>query len=272
MKYKTLQFTKKVLKRINNNFKQDSNDLNSRILFHHIPKCGGTSIDDAIRKFYRSNNIANLNPPASLKASQKLGVGLFHYREILLNYFMECEKVQYISGHFPFSSTAYESFKDNFTFLTILREPVSRFLSEYFYNRYKQSNHQAEKSKFPLQEYLDTEFGRTQGCQYVKFLIDPSLSESASITTNDYFSRELIEEAKNNLQKFDIVGCLEYNDLFIKQFEQNFQVKLNVKPRNKNPAPISNIKEETTELIDNKINQLCNPDKEIYEFALEKNI
>ena len=78
-----------------------------KIFFLHIPKCGGSSIDQAISAYYRGpmritrDAIFRLNPSASLKASQMCGLTLADYREHLLMYYMSLERPKSSSRLIP---------------------------------------------------------------------------------------------------------------------------------------------------------------------------
>ena len=88
--------------------------LRDNIFFLHVPKCGGTSIDSAIRSCYpNKHGIIRLNPVASHNVARiKYGINfpyetsddypILKLEENLLLYFMSQKGAQYISGHFSF--------------------------------------------------------------------------------------------------------------------------------------------------------------------------
>ena len=63
---------------------------------------------------------------------------------------------------------AYHAFEKKFAFVTILRDPCQRWVSAYYYNRYKDSDHR--KVDMDLDAYLKSPFGQAQGHEDVKFL------------------------------------------------------------------------------------------------------
>jgi hypothetical protein len=85
----------------------------------------------------------------------------------------------------------------------------------------------------------------------------------------DYSSKQAVERAIHNLQKFDIVGCLEYQKKFLDQFEARFATRLKIEK--KNPGPKSQTFKEAliTEKIQKKIKDICKPDSEVYQFAID---
>ncbi len=109
---------------------------------------------------------------------------------------------------------------------------------------------------------MQSEFGKHNGSEYVQYI--GGISECG-----DYFSDDAIKKAKNNLKKFDIVGCLEYKSDFIEKFFKRFGVKLNLVRRNPNPKSSSFRESFITDETKQKISELCKPDLEIYQYAIE---
>ena len=145
--------------------------FNKKICYIHVAKCGGTSINHAIKKHYgflyrklRKKYVYHLHAGAALKGSEIFNENLFSYREKLLIYFLSLRSAEFVSGHFAFSDLAMSHFKDEWNFITILRHPVDRWFSHYFYNRYKKDNH--FKSNLSLEEYIDSEDGQSLGSFY----------------------------------------------------------------------------------------------------------
>lgn len=254
-----MHILKSLINKTKNIFKRE---FKENIFFLHIPKCGGTSIKRAIERNYPSGDrVAMLDPVASSNAAKLFDYPTLKFRENLLLYFMRINNMKYISGHYCFSEIAFREFHDKFVFITVLREPVSRWISLYFYNKYKKSNHFKTQADFA--EYLQSELGHSVGHTYVKFLcgVDNSI---------DYTSRQAIERAKKNLDKFDIVGCLEYQEDFIKQFERRFGARLALKRENQSPVAESFKSSVITEEVEEKIRLICEPDIEVYQYAIDK--
>lgn len=263
-----------VIARSNNLF---NGSLKENIFFLHIHKCGGSSINQAIKSCYltwditKDRRLVHLDSHAAFNAAQKCidqtnfpseqtdTYHLLRFRENLLLYYMDQKDINYIAGHFSFSATAYEYFFKKYAFITVLRDPVARWISFYFYNRNKQRG--PFKIDTELEAFIESERGQRQGYEYVKFL-------GGADQAGDYTSAQAINRAKENLHKFSIVGCLEYQGDFVKQFEERFGRKFKIGVSNQSPKSEPERKSIISEGIKEKVREVCKPDIEIYQYAI----
>ncbi|MEM9806509.1 MAG: sulfotransferase family 2 domain-containing protein [Cyanobacteria bacterium P01_A01_bin.123] len=231
------------------------------LFFMHIPKTGGTSIDFAISRHYPISKyyvdpVVTINV-ARIVADQNLDAvdfeACFSLRENILAYKMG-KGIKYVTGHVPFRTDIWEAFHHQYLFTAILRDPIRRFISQYFYNKHKQ----AEYSKIDLDfsDYIASEAGARCGATYVRYFM------GSSKPTN-LFSAEAIQAAKNNLSKFSMIGFLEKLDLAVESFAKISELKLNVPHQNKNPKKNYQLSEQDMA----KVRQICAPDIEIYDYA-----
>jgi hypothetical protein len=184
-----------------------TNRISERIFFIHIPKCGGVSIRQAITAKYLSIDprddcgIVNLNAPVSRQVIETTeGINypydsdddypILDFREKLLLYFMAQLSSKFISGHFLFSDYSYIKFGVKFNYITVLRHPVKRWISSYFFNHFKSESHM--KVYEDIETHLESYFGISQGFELVKFL-------GGANREGDYTSVQAINQAKDNL-------------------------------------------------------------------------
>jgi hypothetical protein len=247
----------------------------NKIIFIHVPKCGGDAVANAIVSQYitlrgnsnpitidavSSDNVVKIRKNVSEPAYIAHEDVILELRENLLLYFMGRASSRLIIGHVAFSNAAYEAFRGQFAFVTMLRDPVKRYISAYFYNRYKTIEHR--KINLEIDAYLDSELGRAQGHDLVKFI-------GGRRDNGDYASREAIDQAKENLHKFDVVGLLEHLDTFRACYETRFGVSLRLAKMNESPKPTSSRDSIMTTERREKVRELCAPDREIYQYAME---
>jgi len=251
-----------------------SERLKEKIAFLHIPKCGGNSITSAIYDRYKTLDPKNQFRSAFIDANASLKTveifdgtdpfsddfhNVLKFREYLLVYFMSQNASPFIHGHFSFSNLAYENYGHEYAFVTVLRDPVERWISSYFYNKYRHKNDLNIQEELSI--YLESPRARSNGYEYVKKLtgrIDRG---------RDYTNADAIAEAKKNLDKFAVVGRLEDLDEFKVKFHARFGVKLQIGLQNQGPKPESFKKAVISQGIEMKIRDICQPDLEIYQHA-----
>ncbi len=228
-----------------------------RLFFLHVPKCGGTSVDKALRRVYQGAGYRteHLDPFASLKAAELANIRMRPCRDHLLYYHMAQKNMRYLGGHFSYSDTARAAFAD-WRYVTLLREPVTRWLSGYFYNKYKQGDHFRVATS--LDTYLDSRQALVAGRLYAAKLTSDLPIEEAG-------TDEAIEQAIANLQRFDAVGLLERLPTFAQDCQALIGVPIPVEHHNRSPRSEAEQHEEVTGEALERIRALCAPDLRVYE-------
>ncbi len=243
-----------------------------KIIFHHIPKCGGTSIVTGLvltyypfrfLRYRRKGFPANLNSRTASVIAAQSGVNRYEFRRQLLHYFMENAPAPFISGHYPFDANLYDEYKGQWSHITLLRDPVARWYSEYFWNRYK--NHEYQKTDLSMEEYIESEQGLINARSFVNFL---SHSDKHTSTPTQHE----VDEAVSNLKKMRAVGLLENMDRFCDDMKQVFGRRPIIFKRNTSPAKQEQrILPDKNSALHKKVLDLTSADNEIY-LAAKQNI
>ena len=182
-------------------------DNNPRILFIHIPKCGGVSLresvfDAAMQHDYSSNKILIPGKSHDLSYDEK-------YREI-----DDISEFSVVAGHyFP---QGIESSDLSFTFL---REPISRFISHYYFFCYNRPLPRFGSQK-RLSEMNNTEIEKLTplGNILTKWLCgsigvkdrQPSVDQALDILFNKFTSFGLLSDMNKSIKKINY----EFNGRF----------------------------------------------------------
>lgn len=236
-----------------------------RLMFLHIPKCGGTSIASAIGACYGYRAIDPsqfyLDASAVLETAGQFDQHFQQVSERLLLYTMAQKQSRYITGHFFFSEKASSRYGDQWQIITILRDPVSRWFSQYFFNRYKKADH--FKTDADLESYIES----AEGIGAAHTLMNV-LEGSGQDWGHD--PQEGVNRAIANLDKIALVGFLEHLEQFKSRFKARYGATLKIGTLRKNPAsPIQSKTQVPGEII-KQVRHICRYDNQIYQYALSR--
>jgi len=234
-----------------------------RFVFHHVPKCGGTSVARALRKRYLTSQ-ATVKPEPSFRAFEaftgrgdidRMLVDVIDLRKQMMLYLLY-DDIRCVSLHVPFSKVAHRVFHDRYKFITILREPVSRFLSHYNWSGRRAGSHGHIEQDFD--RFLTTDRAFRMGAEYVEMFAD--LPNDADIRTP-----EAISAAIGNLRSLDVVGRLDD----IKGFSDALRRELGIRIRigHENKARKSGTFVAGSDLTDAQlktVQEVCAPDTAVW--------
>ena len=168
-----------------------------------------------------------LNARAASSVSDYLQLDSYDYRRTLLAYELEKDTSPFVYGHFPFSIKVFDQHQNQWDFVTLLRNPIDRWYSEYFYNRYKSFEY--AKTELDVEAYLEAPEGLAKTMAFLNFFVERDNILLAPTQSE-------VETAIQNLSRFTVVGTLEN----LEGFSQQIKDKLGRKPvffrTNKSPA------------------------------------
>jgi sulfotransferase famil protein len=179
-------------------------------IFHHVPKCGGTTVSRIIDKMYHPSALYAVNSttqgfPASMHALRHLDHA-------------SISKLCMIRGHQTYG--LHRILKRPCKYFTILREPALRFVSAYFHAAYQTDlplNRRIRENGVTLKELAEAD-DAVFGCDYLvrSFAAVPEAAHAAD-------GALFLELAKNNLYRdFVAVGITEKMEKSVLLFCETF--------------------------------------------------
>lgn len=208
------------------------------IIFVHIPKTGGATLCAILEKEYKDYyDIQRVKIPMSKYLQQD-----------------QTKKLEVIRGHFGFGIHKLLPQK-KYTYITILRDPIERVISAYYYIRRSKPH----KLHDLLNKITLNKFVTNRNFHHQTFNMQTRMLTGNSGTD--------LEIAKKNLKNyFSIVGITERYDETLYVMKKKYGWKIdNYRKRNVtlNRPSVKKIPKETIEIIKKK-NQ---NDIELYQFA-----
>lgn len=238
-----------------------------RSVFFHMPKCGGTSLSEAMYATVPFNHrIGVLDAVATRRAAAMLhhdqddtflchedlenGQQVFDLREAMMLQHMAWDS-WLIHGHVLWSEKAHRFFGERYKYVTLLRDPVARTISNF------RMGQRSGLVQGDLDAYLDSDVVRRHARVYLRYLFGQ----------NDIAEDQLTEATAIACQRlqdhFALVGFLDQFDAFAARYNQMFGVRLSMARLNAAP---SKQPDYTPEQIA-RIQELCAPDLAIYVHA-----
>lgn len=227
----------------------------SRLLFYHVPKAAGSSLvemlGDAYRNPYKPTVVSHYRSFAggTRLTAEISGVSMPKVREIDMLIALANKRNMLITGHFDFCVSAREHFPD-VAYITLLREPVRRFLSHYFYNRYKPEKHFS--TELSLDEYIEK--------GPVRMYVDRFGYDKSGLISD---LNERYAAAINNIRSLDVVGVVERMPEFISALEDKLGVVMEPLPVARENPRAGYMSEVTPDQL-RRIEEACSDDIRLY--------
>lgn len=240
--------------------------LLSNCCFYHIPKSGGTSLAEALQAAVPiGRHIGEAPANTTRRAAAIVHSGeddeiafyddgeraaeVFALREAMLIAFM-ANDAALVHGHMLFSRKADKHFGGRYKYVTMLRDPAARVISNY---------RAAKRAGYVTSEfgaYLETTIGRAHATHNLRYFSGRPHVAEADIP-------EALDEAKAALNKFSVIGFVDQMDAFLDRFEAVFGARLSIGRYNVGKAAIPDLGEEDRR----KLEELCGPDRELHDYA-----
>ncbi|WP_372767908.1 hypothetical protein [Pseudoalteromonas sp.] len=266
--------------------------VKEKVAFIHIAKCGGISIDNALRAVFAqpgdkrlcretsiAGSLANYQSPIeTLEDCCDFSEHHLLHLQHVLKYFAQSNH-SFISGHWGVNSEILKAHAHKRDFITVLRDPESRLKSNYIFNKLSNSLKIMPPNNINtdsvISEAKEIVFGR-RGWQmantqiafiagkYPKHLDDAKKLQSTFI---------------DNLNHFKLVGFLEDLPSFKKQFYATYQKDVRIKKHNATSRLVDGTKQlmldDLRQFFDDKstkrhLEKICSVEKESYLIAKER--
>ena len=172
-----------------------------RIVFLHLPRTGGTAlVKDIFFAHFPRSRWCHVNYAPDMKP-------LSGAHDPLAWPAWRRKRVGFLAGHMPFGLARH--FPGRSEYITLVRDPISRTVSDYHFCRKNPSNPAYEAATaLSLQEFVARGYGSSRNC-YARWL------SNAAFGAKFHNQNEMLREALRNLSQFSFIGITESFDLSV---------------------------------------------------------
>ena len=163
----------------------------------------------------------------------------------------------FVGGHVQFNRQLFDKFNARYRFITVLRHPVDRFISEYFFNLDRE--HHA-KVTLPLTDYLDTPTARRNAGKLCEYLCGLDVYDPQA-------AQENAAAAIRNLSCFALIGFTDRMEAFRQGLSRTLGVAVSFGRARAGTTAKSQIENVVTESLRARIEAMCAADIAVYQAA-----
>jgi hypothetical protein len=223
------------------------------LIFVHVPKAAGSTLNTIIRDLYGRDAICHIN------GYRTDSEGVLKLRGLPAE---QRRKIKVLCGHIPFG--LHDHVPQPFTYVTIVRDPVERIISYYYYvaRRPDHFHHQVVAGgKMSLAEYIELPHIWVHDAQAKIF---------AGFDSPSLPPRDLLALAMDNLaQYFAVVGLTERFDETLARIGRH----MNWPPISYQPTNVTKDRPKQTQIspaLLDRIRELNQLDLELYDWAVRR--
>lgn len=225
-----------------------------KYIFLHIPKNGGTTLDHILDSQYKKNQVFNI---AESKRKEKL-------EELKQKNYFSKKRIKIVKGgHFAFGIHEYFNNPENIKYFTILRHPLQRAVSYYYFVKAQPAHYLHDALKdMTFEDFLDRDDLNFEICNGQTKLI-------AGLTQKNVCDNAVFETAKKHLENnYFQVGILEHyvETLYFLKQQLNWKKPIKYTILNAN----THKRNQMSTAIEDKILSLNSFDLEIYNTYLKQ--
>ena len=240
-----------------------------RVAFIHVPKCAGVSVYSSIYaalypSFFKATPLTEyIDLNASKKCSDLLDIDMMRAREVVLVNHLDNPFKRFVTGHCHANPKVVAEYCDRWKFVTVLRDPIDRFISEYVYNRFKKSDW--VKIDSDIEQYLESDAAKIKALTIAKYF---SGGEASNLLQTP--KEVVFEGAISNLSKFESVGFVDDLENWNMRLSKRLGKKIPYESRNASPNNEMFEKIKNSPVLYREISKICALDLEIYNECRER--
>ena len=236
------------------------------LVFVHVPKCGGTSVERALRRARPLGRRA-IAPEETYEAARLMlgadGTEAERHRVLMraselrrdLLHLHLAEGARLITGHAPLGPHTLAACAGTHDVVTVMRSPAERMRSHLAFNRSGAAGH--GRSELSVAQFLETPRARVMGALYVKYLAGLAMDA-------DLHAPSAVDAARRAVDRLALVGFTDAMDVFAERLGALAGLRLRVGHENRGaPAPLP-------AALTERIEALCAPDRAVYAHARER--